>query len=101
MGLSLLSLTMVFLVSLLSRAELRLSGETLAADGDELVLMDELRAFESVELVREKPDLRLYLLKRDDEQYLAHVTKSEDGIWEVQKVERVHTDRALKRKVRQ
>lgn len=100
LGLSFLSLALIFTVALLSRAELRLSGHTLAADGHELAVMDELHPFESVELVRERAELRLYLLRRDDEQFLVHVVKS-DGEWEIEKVERVHDARSLKRKLRE
>jgi len=100
-GLSALSLSMVFLIALLSRAELRLSGETLASDGHELAVMDQLRPFESVELMRERPDLRLYLLKRDDEEFLAHVRKSEDGEWNVDKIERIHSAARLRRRLKE
>jgi len=101
LGLSFLSLALIFTVALLSRAELRLSGHTLAAtDGHELAVMDELHSFESVELVRERADLRLYLLKRGDEQFLVHVVKA-DGEWTIEKVERVHSARVLKRKIRE
>ena len=101
LGLSALSLALIFTVALLSRAELRLSGHTLAAaDGHELAVMDELQSFESVELVRERADLRMYLLKRDEEQFLVHAKKV-DGEWTIEKVERVHNARVLKRKLRE
>ena len=90
LGLSLLSLVAIFLLALLSRAELRLSGDTFAADGRELSIMDQLRPFESTELVRETPNLRLYVLKRGQEQYLVEVKKSAGGEWEITSVEKLH-----------
>lgn len=90
-GLFILSLVAVFVIAMLSRAELRLSGQILAADGDDLAVMEELAPFETVELVRETKVLRLYVLTRGDFQYLAHVTReSEEGEWELKKMERLH-----------
>lgn len=90
LGLSALSLAAVFTIAMLSRAELRLSGDTLAADGRELAVFEELRPFSHIELIRETPELRLYLLRRSDQEYLAHVERQEDGTWEIEKLERVH-----------
>ncbi len=90
-GLSALSLVVVFVIAVLSRAELRLSGEIFAADGSDVAVMEKLAPFESVELVRETKVLRLYILRRGKFQYLAHVTReSEEGEWELSKMERLH-----------
>lgn len=90
LGLSFLSCIAVFVIAMLSRAELRLSGNTLAANGDDLAIMEQLQPFKAVELIRQTPELRLYLLTRDDQHYLAHVKKDANGAWEIAKVERVH-----------
>ena len=90
-GLSLLSLAAIFTIAMLSRAELRLSGQIFAANGDDLAVMERLQSFESVELIRETLLKRLYIVKRGAYQYLVHVTReSPENLWEVQKVERLH-----------
>ena len=89
--LSVLSLVVVFVIAMLSRAELRLSGEIFAADGSDVAVMEKLSPFESVELIRETNVLRLYILRRGDFQYLAHVMReSEEKEWEMTKMERLH-----------
>lgn len=75
-GLSALSVVMVFSLALLSRAELRLSGEILAAgDGDDLAILMELHPEATVELIREDKakGLRLYILKSKNQQHLVEV----------------------------
>lgn len=89
-GVVLLSVVAIFCIAVLSRAELRLSGELLAAgDGTDLSILSDMESFTEVELVRETEDLKLYLLSGDDQSYLAHVVL-EDGEWEVEMVEVVH-----------
>ena len=92
LGLSLLSLTSVYTIALLSRAELRLSGDVLAADPRELGVLEDLQPFDRVEIIRRQPALRLYLLTRGDQQYVAHIVK-EGEEWKVEKVEKVHSRR--------
>ena len=88
-SLSVLSLAFISGIAILSNAQLRLSGEILAADGDELVRMEELSEFSRVELLRETEDLKLYLLERDGKKYLAEVVKDESGEWKVESIEKV------------
>jgi hypothetical protein len=90
MALSALSIAAVFTIAVLSRAELRLSGEILAAgDGKDLAILSKLQAFDSVEMIREEDDLRLYILGGDLHDYLVEVTLQE-GEWEVSSVEKMH-----------
>lgn len=90
-GMTLLSVIAVFVIALLSRAELRLSGELLAAgDSSDLAILSEMQAFDEVRLVREQEDLLLYVLSQDEEEkYLVTIIKV-DGEWEVDKVEKLH-----------
>jgi len=86
----LLSAVVLSGLAILSRSELRLSGELLAAgDGDDLVMLTKMEVYEEVELVRQTEDLKLYLLTGEENQYLAHV-KLIDGEWVVEKVEMLH-----------
>jgi len=87
-SLSVLSLAFVAGIATLSKAQLKLSGELVGAAGDDLALLDELQAYEEVELVRETETLKLYVLTRGDEQFLAEVVK-EDGVWKVESVEKL------------
>ena len=81
--LSALSIVLVFCVALLSRAQLRLSGELLAAgSGDDLVLLMDLQPTATVELIRETESLRLYILKSREQQYLIEVVKNEEEFLE-------------------
>lgn len=87
--LSLFSIACVFTIALLSRAELRLSGEVLGAgDGGDLKRLFELRDCSSVDLVRETGDLRLHIVSCHPYDYLVESTKSNDA-WEVTKVEKM------------
>ena len=88
-ALSALSVVLVFCVALLSRAELRLSGELLAAgSGDDLVLLMDLQPEATVELIRETENLRLYILKSPEQQHLIEVVKNEDDDeWVIESVE--------------
>jgi hypothetical protein len=87
---ALLSVLAVFCIAVLSRAELRLSGELLAAgDGTDLAILSDMGSFTEVELVRETEDTKLYLLTGEGQSYLAHIKKV-DGEWEVEKVEVAH-----------
>ena len=82
-ALSALSIVLVFCIALLSRAELRLSGELLAAGtGDDLSLLMELQPEATVELIRETENLRLYILKTREQQYLIEVVKNEEEFLE-------------------
>ena len=88
-GMVIVSILVVFGIAILSRAELRLSGELLAAgDSSDLVILTKMEAYSDVTLVRETDDLRLYLLKGEDHDFLAHVLLTE-GEWVVDKVEKV------------
>jgi len=90
LGVSLLSVASVFVIALLSRSELRLSGEVLGAgDSDDLARLFELRDCTRVENVRSTQDVRLHLLTCDPYDYLVE-SKNVEGLWEVIKVERVH-----------
>lgn len=87
--LSLFSIACVFTIALLSRAELRLSGEVLGAgDGNDLKRLFELRDCSAVDLVRETSDLRLHVVSCDPYDYLVE-SKMQDGSWEVVSVEKV------------
>ncbi len=87
--LSLFSIACVFTIALLSRAELRLSGEVLGAgDGGDLKRLFELRDCSSVDLVRETPELRLHMISCEPFDYLVE-SKIEEGSWEVVSVEKV------------
>ena len=88
-GLSALSIAVVFSIALLSRAELRLSGELLAAgDGQDLAMLMKLHPEATVELIRELPDLKLYILHTRNGQHLVEVVKQE-GEWVVKSVEKL------------
>jgi len=85
-----LSAVVLSALAVLSRSELRLSGELLAAgDGDDLVMLTKMDVYEEVELVRQTENLKLYLLTGEENKYLAHV-KLIDGEWVVEKVEMMH-----------
>ena len=90
-GMVALSTFAVLVIALLSRAELRLSGELLAAgSGDDLSILSEMQAFDEVQLVREREDFKLYVLRlKNKEEYLVTVVKSDDK-WIVNKVEQLH-----------
>ena len=81
----------VFVIALLSRAELKLSGEILAAgDGGDIAILSEMQAFDEVQVVRETDEVKLYILKKDGyEKYLVTSSMSKDG-WVVDKVEKLH-----------
>ena len=88
-GLSALSIAVVFSIAVLSRAELRLSGELFAAgDGQDLAMLMALHPEAEVELVRETHDLKLYILHMKNRQYLVEVVKEEDR-WVVASVEKL------------
>ena len=87
--LSLFSVACVFTIALLSRAELRLSGEVLGAgDGNDLKRLFELRDCTAVDLVRETPELRLHIVSCDPYDYLVE-SKIQEGAWEVVSVEKM------------
>lgn len=87
--LSLFSIACVFTIALLSRSELRLSGEVLGAgDGGDLKRLFELRDCMTVDLVRETPDLRLHIVSCDPYDYLVE-SKVDEGSWEIVSVEKV------------
>ena len=89
-GISLLSIASVFVIALLSRSELRLSGEVLGAgDSGDLARLFMLRDCTRVESMRNTNTLRLHLLTCDPYDYLVE-SKNIDGLWEVIKVEKVH-----------
>jgi len=86
----LLSTIAVFCIAVLSRAELRLSGELLAAgDGTDLSILYEMGSFTEVELIRETEDAKLYLLTGGNKNYLAHTVLKDDE-WVIDKVEVLH-----------
>lgn len=88
-ALSLFSIACVFTIALLSRAELRLSGEVLGAgDGNDLKRLFELRDCSSVDLIRETEELRLHIVSCHPYDYLVESVKN-GGEWEVMKVEKV------------
>lgn len=81
--LSVLSVFVVFCIAMLSRAELRLSGELLAAGSDDdLALIMELQPEATVELIRETESLRLYILKTREQQHLIEVVRNEEEFLE-------------------
>jgi|GEM_PF-1963089 hypothetical protein len=86
-----ISVLLVFTIALLSRAELKLSGELLAAgDGGDIAILSEMQAFDEVQVVRETDEVKLYVLKKNkEEKYLVTALKAE-GEWIVDKVEKLH-----------
>lgn len=87
---SLLSLTCVFVLAMLSRAELRLSGEVLGAGGgDDLARMFALNGCSSVERLRSTAEVRLHLVHCKQYDYVVESTQ-EDGEWEIRSIEKVH-----------
>ena len=87
--LSLFYVACVFTIALLSRAELRLSGEVLGAgDGNDLKRLFELRDCTAVDLVRETPELRLHIVSCDPYEYLVESVRNGQE-WNVQKVEKL------------
>lgn len=89
LGVSFLSLASVFTIAMLTRAELRLSGEVLGAgDADDLSRIFALHDCVDVQNVRQNDDVRLYLIDCTPYDYLVESTH-EKGEWEIKKVERV------------
>lgn len=90
-GMVAVSVIVVFGIAILSRAELRLSGELLAAgNSSDLAILTKMNAYSDVTLVRETENLRLYLLQGDEHDFLAHVVLGEEGEWVVDKIEKAH-----------
>lgn len=90
LSISFLSVVSVFVIALLSRSELRLSGEVLGAgDGGDLARLFALRDCTKVENLRSTEEERFYLLTCDPYDYLVE-SKKVNNEWEVTKVERVH-----------
>ena len=87
-SLALLSLAFVSGVAVLSRAELRLSGEILAANPDELQFLFNLDPPPTVERIANREEVKLYLLTQEEKQHLVHVEPVE-GEWKITKVEKV------------
>ena len=88
-GLSALSIAVVFSIAVLSRAELRLSGELFAAgDGQDLAMLMVLHPDATVELIRETVTLKLYILHSKNQEHLVEVVE-EDGEWVVKSVEKL------------
>lgn len=85
-----ISVVAVFMIALLSRAELRLAGELVAAgDEQDLVTLTKMGSYDSVELVRETDSLKLYILHSKKNDFLVEVIL-EDGVWVVGAVEKLH-----------
>jgi len=88
-GLSVLSIAFIFVIALLSRSELRLSGEVLGAgDAGDLKRLFELRDCTRIESVRKTDTERLYVLSCHPHDYLVE-SVNEGGEWKVQKVEKM------------
>ncbi|HLC75662.1 MAG TPA: hypothetical protein VJB82_00885 [Candidatus Peribacterales bacterium] len=90
LGISLLSVAAVFVIALLSRSELRLSGEVLGAgDSSDLARLFMLRDCTRVERIQSTEESRFHILTCAPYDYLVE-SKPVDGVWEVTKIERVH-----------
>jgi Co/Zn/Cd efflux system component len=88
-AMALLSVGLLTIIAVLSRSELRLSGELLAAgNGDNLLILTKMNAYNTVERVRQTEDIKLYLLTGGENTYLVHV-KLIEGEWVVEKVEKM------------
>jgi hypothetical protein len=85
-----LSLLVVVGLALLSRAELRLSGETFAADEGDLQRMF-LFGRPEVELVQETEDVKLYLVTSQGRQYLVEFGREEEEGWVFREMEKVRS----------
>jgi len=89
-GLTLLSVACVFVVAVLIRAELRLSGEVLGAGGGgDLAQMFELHDCTSVNRLRHDDTTKLYTLYCESYDFLVE-SQLREGEWEVVRVERLH-----------
>lgn len=89
-GLCVLSLVCVFVIALLTRAELRLSGRVLGAgDGGDLAKIFELHDCSDVDKVQDDGETRLHVVSCEPYDYL--VTSERQGVeWGVVGVERLH-----------
>ena len=83
-----ISFFVIFSIALLSRAELRLSGNILAEETS-LEVLTKFGDIYEVELIEGTVDKRLYVLKGGEYDYLAEVVRT-DGVWEVESVERLN-----------
>ncbi len=89
-GLCVLSLVCVFVIALLTRAELRLSGRVLGAgDSGDLAKIFELHDCSSVDKVQDDEETRLHVVSCEPYDYLV-TSEMGDGEWEVKGVERLH-----------
>lgn len=88
-GIAALSVVVIFSLAVLSRSEIRLSGEVLGAgDGADLARIMELNDCDNVTRIRRLQTVRLYHLDCDPHDYLVESEKEGED-WVIVSVERL------------